>query len=184
MNETPLVTIMGDIVGRVNTILMPTLSTLTLNGVNRGIVNVNYMYGPIKEIIKRLTQWTASDTYEPKKYPLVALVQPFTAARGSQVGIAAIDDINIIICMGTIAEADAPTRYDVNFNPILFPIYDELLNQIDLDRRTLTQGRDLIPQTMVEWPYWDAAQDKNPFNDRLDVIEIKNMKLKVRLKNC
>lgn len=184
MSADAVVKIMGDIVGRVNTKLMPALSTLTINGVNRGIENVNYLYGPFKEILERLTKWTASDTYEPKKYPLIALVQPFNENKGTQIGVEGIDDLNIIIAMGTIAEAFTPTRYDINFNPVLYPIYYELLNQLDLDRRIMTQGKDLIPHTKVDWPYWDAGKDTNPFNDRLDVIEIKNMKLKVLLKNC
>jgi len=183
MNDS-LVSIMGDTVDKVNTKLMPTLSTLTLNGVNRGIENVNYMYGPFKEIVKRLTQWTASDTYEPKKYPLVALVQPFNENNSSQVGVASVDDLTILICMLTDAESYTPDRYNINFYPVLYPIYSELLNQIDLDIRTLTQGKDLIPHTKIDWPYWDAGKETNPFNDRLDVVEIKNMKLKLLLKNC
>jgi|ERR1051325_6784304 hypothetical protein len=183
MNDS-LVSIVGDIVGKVDTELMPTLSTLTINSVNRGIENVNYMYGPFKEIVKRLTQWTASETYEPKKYPLVALVQPFNEVSGSQVGVAAIDDLTIFIAMLTDAESYTPTRYDINFYPVLYPIYYELLKQIDFDKRIMTQGKDLIQHTKVDWPYWDAGKEKNPFNDRLDVIEIKNMKLKALLKNC
>lgn len=184
MSSQALVKIMGEIVGKVNTKLMPSLSTLTIDGVNRGIVNVNYLYGPFEEIVKQLTQWTASDTYEPKKYPLVAVIQPFNEVSGAEIGIAAVDDLEIIIATGTIAEAYTPTRYDVNFYPVLYPIYDELRNQIDLDPRTLTKGVDLIPHTKIDWPYWDAGKGTNPFNDRLDVVEIKNMKLKVRLKNC
>lgn len=183
MNDS-LVAIMGDIVGKVNAKLMPALSTLTLNSVNRGIENVNYMYGPFKEIVTRLTQWTASDTYEPKKYPLVALVQPFSGNNSSQPGVASVDDLNIIIAMLTTADAYTPDRYGINFYPVLYPVYNELLNQIDLDKRIMTQGKDLIPHTKIDWPYWDAGQNTNPFNDMVDVVEIKSMKLKLLLKNC
>jgi len=86
--------------------------------------------------------------------------------------------------MLTDAESYTPDRYNINFYPVLYPIYSELLNQIDLDIRTLTQGKDLIPHTKIDWPYWDAGKETNPFNDRLDVVEIKNMKLKLLLKNC
>lgn len=185
MNDS-VVQILGDIVAKVNTVLMPKLSLVTIGEppVNRGIENVNYLYGPPKEIIKTLTAWTASDTYGPKKYPLVAVFQPFNEGKGQQVGVNGVDNLRIIIAMGTVADALTPARYTNNFYPILYPIYEELLRQINFDTRIITQSESLIQHTKVDWPYWDDGNDKNPFNDRLDVIELKNMKLNFKQKTC
>lgn len=186
MND--VIEIFADLTEAVNADLMPTFAGLTLSvdggsPVNRGIENVNYFYGPVREIIRKLQQWNASDTYEPKRYPLIALIQPFNQVQGDSVGIQEVNNLDIAICMLSVKEWDTPTRYANNFNPILRPIVDSLLDAIDDDGRVLSVVEQL-QFTKIEWPFWDAGQEKNPFNDVLDVIELKNLKLKVLTPNC
>lgn len=181
------VQILGDVVERVNTALIADLSALTIQTdtgpVNRGIESVNYVYGPYKEILRRLQSWAASETYEPKRYPLVALIQPFNETNGADIGFD-VDSVDIAICMLSNSQWYTEDRYTNNFYPVLYPIYEQLLLQLHYDPRLLTVNETQISHTKIDWPFWDAGQDKNPFNDVLDVVELKNLKLKILFENC
>lgn len=177
MNYT-VIDVFADIVGKVSAKLTPALSEYDAT-----IPGVNYLYGPPKQIIKVLQSWNGTAMAQ-EKYPIVALLQPFEAQKGQQIGIDAYENVRLIIGRQSDASWETDKRYEVNFRPVLLPIYYELLNQIDLDKRFTTQGRDLIPHSMIEWPYWDDGKDSNPFDDWLDVIEVKFTRLKLNLKNC
>lgn len=179
-----LVDIFGDIVGKVSAKLTPILKgTDDVPGPLPNIINVNYLYGVPLEINKILTQWSASEEFGPKKYPLIAVFQPFEEQSGKEAGLASIDRVRIIIAGLSNAEWTTQDRYAYNFKPILYPIYEELLNQIYFDNRISSLSRQL-EHLKIDWPFWDDGKNKNPFNDKLDIIELKNTKLNVRSKNC
>lgn len=169
-----VVDIFGDIVAKVSAAVTPALQLF-----NPAIVGVNYLYGVPLEIIKVLTQWTASETYEPLKYPLVALFQPFDEVMGNNKGLAEEINVRVIIAGLTLAEWSTPDRYLNNFKPILYPIYDELMKQIFTNPLILSLPNQ-VKHTKIDWPFWDDGTGKNPFNDKLDVVEIKNMKLNIQ----
>lgn len=178
MSSAVLVDIFGDIVARISAKLTPLLQT-----VNPNIIGVNYLYGVPLEISNVLTDWTKSETFEPKKYPLIALFQPFEEVNGREAGLAGIDRVRIIIAGLSNADWLTPERYTNNFKPILYPIYDELIEQIYFEPRISSLMRK-AEHTKIDWPFWDDGKGKNPFSDKLDIIEIKNLKLNVRSKNC
>lgn len=173
-----IIDILRDDVALVSAALMP-----QFNDLNRGIQQISYLHGPIKEINNKLTAATKDPSQKVLKYPLVILFQPFEEGRGTDNGVDTTDNIRIIIVTETLPEIFTEERYAVNFVPILRPIYDELLNQLALDERVMAANVSLIQHTKVEWPFWDDGNDKNPFNDRLDIIEIKGLKLKIYT-NC
>lgn len=173
-----VIDIIGQNVERVNTILLPALVDL-----QRDITQVNYLYGPIKEVSELLDNWAKTGTGQ--KYPLVALIMPFTADKGKILKIdASYDDMRIIIAMFTEGTVTTAKRIENNFVPILRPIYNELMNQLCLDGRILQSQIETFEHKMIEWPFWDDGKDNNPFNDRLDIIEIKGLKLKIYTNNC
>jgi hypothetical protein len=177
MSSQVLVNIIGDAVAKVSTKLTPQLSIY-----DPTIIGVNYLYGPPKQIIQTLQGWNGTSKAQAK-YPIVALFQPFEENKGSQAGLDAIDNIRIIIGRQSQPAWLTDYRYQVNFLPVLYPIYDELMNQLYYDPRISSlQGQ--IKHIKTDWPFWDNGQNNNPFEDWLDVIEIKNMKLNVRSKNC
>lgn len=171
------VDIFGNVVAATSVIVTPKLQLI-----NPDIVGVNYLYGPPLEIIKILTQWTASDTFEPKKYPLVALFQPFDEQNGP-IGFASINDIRFIIAGLTTTDGYTSDRYANMIKPILYPIYDELMNQLYYNSN-VDSVKGQIAHTKRDWPFWDDGKQANPFNDKLDVLEIINMKLNIILKTC
>lgn len=177
MSSQILVNIIGDAVAKVSANLTPQLTAY-----DSTIIGVNYLYGPPKQIIKTLQGWNGT-TLANAKYPIVALFQPFEENKGAETGLDAIENVRIIIGRQSDPSWLTDYRYQVNFIPVLYAIYDELMNQLYFDPR-VSSVRGQIKHTKTDWPFWDNGQDNNPFGDWLDVIEIKNLKLNIRSKNC
>lgn len=171
------VNVMADIVAKVSAAVTPQLTAY-----DSTIIGVNYLYGPPKQIIKTLQGWNGTSKANAK-YPIVALFQPFDEIKGGRPDLDGIDKVRIIIGRQSQPEWLTDYRYEVNFDPVLYPIYDELIKQLSYASATASQANK-IPHIKVDWPYWDNGQDENPFNDWLDVIEIKEMKLNLRFKRC
>lgn len=169
--------IIKDVVARVSTILTPQLTAY-----DPTIIGVNFLFGPPKQIIKILQSWNGTSKAQAK-YPVVALFQPFTAKKGTKAGLDSVDPIRIVIGRQSQPEWLTDYRYQINITPVLIPIYDELMKQFYYEPR-ISSVKDQIDHDYTEFPFWDNGQDNNPFGDWLDVIEIKNMKLNVRSKNC
>jgi len=181
MRQKPIyiVDIVGEIVTKAGVVLLP-----ELQAVDPKIVGLNYQYGGFKEVVTTLTQLTQVNA---PKYPLVYLYMPFEENKGSTVGLDQSSPIRIIIGMWSDPEQKAKERYENNFKRILYPVYLELLNQIFLDKRFATMSPDLIPHKKTDWPYWGGdspPEQANPFNDWVDVIEIKDLNLLTYLKKC
>lgn len=165
--------VLRTIVGAVSTNLTPSLTAY-----DSTIVGVNYMAGPVKEIIKQLQEWNGTSLAQAK-YPLVALIQPFDEVKGGRPDLDSIDRVRIIIARQSDPKWLTDYRYEVNFYPVLYRIYDELIKQLAYSPLTASQvGK--IPHTKKDWPYWDEGIDANPLNDWVDIIDIKDMKLNVR----
>ncbi len=146
---------------------------------------VNYLYGHPLEIIETLKQRDESDGFRFKKYPLVALFQDFPEQHG-EIGIDSEVTLHLVIARATQPDYKASERYTENFKPVLYPIYFEFLRQLTLSGRFMTYGTSRISHTKIDRVFWGRAfeGDANPFNDWLDCIEIKDLKLKINLKNC
>lgn len=173
-----VVDIMGDIVSKVNTAVIAELQAF-----DSMITKVNYEYGTYEEITKVLTLMSQQTDLQYQRYPLWALIMSFPEQHGQQVGIDGLEELNIIIARRSNNTDRTPARYEKNFKPVLYPVYLETLNQIDLDKRFLTQGVSMMPHTKIDYPYYNADDKANAFGDYVDAIQIK-IKLKINLKNC
>jgi hypothetical protein len=179
---TPVVKIFQEIVERVNLSLMAELQTLepTIEG-------IQYEHGHPREIVETLQQKDQSATYRFQKYPIIALFQDFPETNIG-IGYQTEVNLNLIIAKGTRKDYKAKERYDYNFLPFLYPIYEELLKEIDRDKRIQTYGVQSIDHVKWDRLFWGRnglfGNDSNIFSDYLDAIEIKNLKLKINLKLC
>lgn len=151
---------------------------------------VHYMYGSDEEIVARLSQLSKGNPLE--KYPLVWLMTPFDQfqSRGE------LDDLtfDVLVINGTKADLISPQRYEKNFKPILKPIADEFLNQLQV----FSYGR-YKPFETGEMSngyrfndYWGKKKavssssnaSANTLLDFLDCIELRDIKIKLEPQNC
>lgn len=163
----------GGIVNRVSLDL-----TEDLKKIDDMISGVHYLHGHPTEIISLLMQKDKSPSEQFNKYPLVCLFQDFPETWTSESLMEVT--LNIVICSSTTQDLTAPQRYDRNFIPILYPIFDRFLKR-------LVQGANTVGYDPVfrkfDRLYWGKAglygNTGNIFNDRLDAIELVNLKLKL-----
>jgi hypothetical protein len=175
----PIVTVFDEIVKRVEGRLILPFQKLDSN-----ITGIHFEHGHPLEIIETLKQKDKSQSYRFQKYPLVALFQDFPE---NNVGAGFESEVNLhlIIAKGTKNTYKAKERYEHNFTPFLYPVYNALFEEINRDRNFLTYGAKSIPHQKWDRLYWGHSglfgNKSNIFNDYLDVIEIKNLKLKHNL---
>jgi hypothetical protein len=148
--------------------------------------HINYMYGHPLEIINRLQLLTNSVDQKQRasKYPLVALFQDFEEQVGKEPGVYSEVSLHMIIANITEPQFITEQRYEKNFKPVLYPIYQELLRQIASPSQKLffVEDEELIQHTKIDRVYWGKqglyGGTANPFNDFLDCIEIKDLRIK------
>lgn len=179
--------IFEQIVNSVSNEVTPYLQT-----VDQNIQRVQFMAGHPLEITNRLTKRDDNGLYL-EKYPLIALFHDFDEQRGRQVGEYARLSLRLIIANNTSSEFIADQRYEKNFKPILYPIYESLLKQITLAKKDKWQyfnmyGENSIPHIKTDRLFWGTptayANTANIFNDYLDCIDIRNLELSLDIKNC
>lgn len=178
-----IVDIFKDIVSQVSNNLTPGLRML-----DNKITSVHYQHGHPLEIIETLAQRDKTNRLKFDKYPLIALFQDFPETISEVDGAPNEVTLHLIIARSTRADYKSGERYDHNFKPFLYPIYHELLKQIYLSGKFLVYDSSKIRHTKIDRLYWGKEglynNKGNIFNDFLDVIEIRNLKLKTFLKIC
>lgn len=172
MDETIyIVEEMEAVVAKVNT---------ALTAANFGTTPVYYMYGHPKEIAIRLQELTNSPTEAHKKFPLIILFTDIAIDK-SLIGFYGSTSLRMLIANFTLPEYTSVQRTDINFKPILHPIKKELLKQIDLHDR-FTYEDELTYKETDMYYYGSKINDNNVFNDRIDAIELRDIKLNIKNK--
>lgn len=179
----PIVEIFGEIVGSVSCKLTDQFKSLDPH-----ITGVHYLHGHLIEIVDRLAQKDQSRTHKYNKYPLIALLQDFPERITGDSNRFVEVNLNILIVKSTLEQYTASERYVKNFNPFLYPIYHELLNQINKSGYTLTYAPYRIRHTKTDRLFWGRqgryGNTANIANDKLDAIEIQNLTLKFIREKC
>lgn len=148
------------------------------------IEGVHFDHGHPIEIVETLSEKDkAGIEFSFKKYPLVCLFQDFVEDIENNYIVSA--NIHIVICNSTKPDYKAKERYEHNFKPVLYPIYNELMNQFQ-------KHGDVIgyfpKQQKIDRLFWGKSSlygnKANIFEDYLDAIEIINLKLNLNTINC
>lgn len=157
--------------------------TPIIQAIDPAVTGIHYLHGHPVEIIETLMQRDKSQTMVFDKYPLICLFQDFQEKWTQKHQIEAT--LNIVICNSTVNTLKAYERYDRNFNPILYPIFQSLLKHMVKHVNTIGYAP---TYTKIDRLYWGKSglygNQGNIFNDYLDAIELVNFKLLVNTINC
>lgn len=149
--------------------------------------HVWFDYGRYIEITRRLTEKDGGVTTPSKRFPLIWLVIPFEEEYGNTGEVTELKNVQIIIATTTKLDSTTPQRMIDNFVPRLYPIYEEMIKQIKISGFFSEIGYD-VPHKKIDQPYWDGkeggAQQANMFNDFIDAIQLKNIRLTVNETTC
>lgn len=141
-------------------------------------LTLQFRYGYVTEINEILAQQSKNATDEVLKYPLIWLEQPYTVKRG---GIwYGSTTLRLFIIMQSDKNYRAPDRMANVIKPILYPIYRELMKQINESPVFITLGIDRIPHLKTDYYYFsDPTGKKSVFNDVIDCVCISNLQLNI-----
>lgn len=153
---------------------------------------VFYDFGHYAEVVKNLTTKDGSISNKNRKYPLVWLVMDFVEQYNTlSDGYCVLPDLQILITTVTTPDITTAQRIEKTFKPRLYPIYSELLEQISASGYFQVMSPDSIPHEKIDRPYWGLTagvggynNTANLFNDFIDAIQIRKLRLTVNEEVC
>ena len=167
-----VVEIFQEIVDATKTVVLPVLQTTDPN-----ITTLHYEHGHYSEIDATLRSFDKSESFYNKKYPLIAVFEDIAETVKEGYNEA---KLTIIICFSSNSEDRSGDRYQKVINPILEPVYKELLRQIRLSGYFMEYN---VRHTKIVRPYWGVQGEygnrANVFSDFLDAIEMRDVRLRV-----
>lgn len=149
------------------------------------IETINFQPAYILEVIQTLGENNKTDGYSGKNYPLVMMVEEqemhgLNGYAGDWAG-------TIAICWPTEKNYKWDDRYTMSFEPVLYPIYEELIEQISRHQMlVIAGGWEGVRHIKSDKPYWGAGAfrdgEGNVFTDPVDTILISNLKFSLNNK--
>lgn len=145
-----------------------------------------YMHGHTLEIANRLMLKDKNKDEKNKKYPLIALREDIAERReGDMIHYR----LNIAFLVLSKMNYISTERYENSFNPVLQPLYEDFLKALITTHIFTWPAQYRYPlHTKINRLYIGTEQiDKNvshKFNDPIDAIEILDLQLIKRVKNC
>lgn len=164
--------------------------TDTLRIEQPNITGVYFQHGHPLEVIAELQKLSQGTTTKNQRYPLVALFRDFPEEKGTGNGIYSEVTLNMIIAVRTEPTYTSDKRKEKSFLPILYPIYNRLMELITKSPKFMKpQGQTgMLKHTKIDHYFWGRESvygaDANIFQDWIDCIEIKNLKIKVKDIKC
>lgn len=143
-----------------------------------GLDVLNYQYGYVDELKETLAQMAKSPEFAAKKYPLVWLVQPFTISRGELGWFGTLENGRLFIIAPSEKTSKARKRMTAVFKPVIYPIYNEILNQVVISEEFDQLDVDSLSHKITDRYYWGEDQQK-VISDVFDCLEISQLKLKI-----
>lgn len=158
-----------------------------LQGLYPQITGVHFQYGTGLEIIDTLNAMSQNDS-NVDKYPLICLFLDVNEEFGTEPGIySTIPTLRVAICNDTKSDFKAKQRDDENFKPILTPIYQCLLRQMNYSKAFKAVSLDFRHDAKRNY-FWGRegvyGKEGATFNDKLDAIEITFRDLKINSSYC
>lgn len=153
-----------------------------------GLATLNYQYGFPEELNETLQKMVESGApYDARLFPLVYLLQPFKVKRGIPGVYGRTEGLRLFVINKSEPGWKAKERMKNNFKPIIFPIYREILKQLDLSvpfSGTNGLGPTGIKHGVTDVYYW-AEENKRILNQVTDTLVIDNLELDVHSNpNC
>lgn len=135
-----------------------------------------YEYGTVKELNAKIAVYNNSPADRHKFFPFVWLEEPFDVIRDESVPqgfYGRVEGANIFICMSSAENDTAKDRMTKTFKPIIFPIYREILKQLEIHTALST-----IPGRLVGIPHRVAKRYRFAgFDTLVDCSVLRNCQL-------
>jgi hypothetical protein len=169
-------------------IFRPLVQKVSDNLASEGSLNieqVTFMHGTWLDVSNDLQKWSEDPAYKNIRFPLVCLLykadEKFVDSYSPEI------NVDILICTDTQKTFTNDERYDINFKPILYPIYAELKAIIGKSRYFTGYNRK-FEHTKIDLPHagQESAEGNLAYNlqDVIDGVMMKGVRLKVAESKC
>ena len=151
-----------------------------LQAAQPGTVGINFQFGPPTEIKHQLSLLGKGER-RAEKWPSIFLYRPYTEGAGS--GEYETVKLTMLIVNYTTSSRLSRDRQIENFEPILLPIYKELMRQIARSSFFVVMNPATdMRHTKLLHDYFgkdSTPEPKRVLHDFADVIEIRDLELKL-----
>lgn len=145
---------------------------------------VNFIWGDSAYIREYLLTLKKSSATAPYRFPLIGLYSPFDERKNNGVVSASV---SLILAVNTLAGYTNEQRLDVSFKEVLRPLYNDLLKALE-DSRVFDVPYQGFNHTYVEnFSFGKRGAldvDGKEIDEKIDVIEIKNLDLTLKILDC
>lgn len=166
----------------------------SINEIFRGIVErvsvlmgtpVAFQFGDWDYIANKLLEMGASSATAGKKYPIVCLRSPYTEHRsGKERSV----NLEFLIAVNTLQEYTNEQREQTSFEEVLRPLYSYFMKEISRSPYIKSSYVGSLPHDYLEnYRYGRLGVkggDGNRFRDFIDAIELKNLSITIKEKEC
>lgn len=146
---------------------------------------INYQFGDWQYMSKVLSAMGKSPVTANKKYPMIGLYSPFEEDRADPLYVGV--NISMIIAVNTLKDYTNEDRLEKSFKDTLYPVYDILMKKISRCRYLNIGYKSIASHVKTDnFRYGRSGvygEGKSEFDDRIDAIDIKDLRLKVN-NNC
>lgn len=153
---------------------------------NKGRKNpVNFIWGDSAYIREYLLTLKKSSSTAPFRFPLIGLYSPFDEVVRNGVLSA---NVSLILAVNTLPSYTNEQRLDVSFKGVLRPLYEEFMEALKSVRMFDVPYSGAFNHTYTEnFSFGKRGAldvDGKEIDEKIDVIEIKNLDLTVKNLDC
>lgn len=154
-------------------------------GITAGLESPYYFYGHPIDMNRQMMDRDKARATMNKVYPAVALRLPIQEEiSGGMVKYT----MNIAIFAETDLELSAPERYEQVIKPVLIPLYELFLDRLKKGGFTWEGNQKYPPHTKIDRPHHGVEETQGNrayvFSNKLDAIELVNLKINSTFKYC
>jgi hypothetical protein len=143
-----------------------------------------FYYGHPVEIANMIMDKDKSGVYKYQKYPLIALYLDIPEKRNSKDEIKNVEcSLYLVIVMETKQNYVASERLTNVFKAVLYPLYDKFMTVLEENRKlfVIPVEESFDHEKTDKFLHNSDGTNQNTLNAFVDAIEIKNLKLKIKL---
>ncbi len=154
-------------------------------GIDAGLESPYYFYGHPMDINSQMILRDKELTTMGKVYPAVCLRLPVSEEmKGGLVNYT----LNVAILAVTKDTYDTPDRYEQVIKPVLIPLYELFLDRLKKHGFVWSGDQKRPPHTKIDRPHHGVNETQGNkayvFANKLDAIELINLKVNYNFKQC
>lgn len=147
---------------------------------------VNFLWGDWTYIANQLTIMSATPETARYKYPVICLFSPFTEDRTNR-RWASQTSVDLLIATSTLSRYTNEEREEKSFRAILRPLYGLLVEQMKKHPLLDFERGHVSHDYSENYGYGSRGvmmSEGKKFNDLIDGIDIRNLSLTIKKRNC